>query len=97
MKVAFTPEAAQQADDCDAWWREHRPSGPGLFARELAEAQAIIVSMPGIGPVYTILDGRAVRRFLLRRSRNHVYYVVESDCVIIHSIWGAPKGRGPNL
>jgi len=97
MKIAFTPEAAQQADYCDSWWREHRSSNPGLFARELADAQAMLVAMPGIGPVYTVLDGRPVRRIMLRKTRNHLYYVVEADCVIIHSVWGAPKGRGPNL
>jgi hypothetical protein len=97
MKLAFTPEAEQLADTCDSWWRENRPSVPGLFARELAEAKDLILAMPGIGAAYSVLDGRVVRRFLLKRTKNHVYYVVETDRIVVHSIWGAPKGRGPSL
>jgi hypothetical protein len=32
MNLGFTPEAEQQADECDAWWREHRDACD-LFAR----------------------------------------------------------------
>ncbi len=97
MKIVFTIEAEHQADACDAWWRQHRPSASGLFARELSDAKGAIAGMPSIGRVYTILDGRPVRRLLLPKSRNHVYYVVEEECIVVHAVWGAPKGRGPNL
>jgi hypothetical protein len=59
MKVRFTPEAEEQAEAIDSWWRQHRMDARGLFAREPANmAQGIL---------------------------------------IIHAIWGAPKGRGPKL
>jgi hypothetical protein len=86
MRIIFTLEAEQHADYCDSWWREHRPSNPGLFARELAEAKVLMVGMPSIGPVYTMLDGRPVRRIMLRKTRNHLYYVVEADCIVIHAV-----------
>jgi hypothetical protein len=37
MKLVFTPEAGQHADECDTWWRENRDARD-LFARELAGA-----------------------------------------------------------
>ena len=95
MRVVFTPEAAAQADHCDSWWRQHRPSAPGLFARELVEAAGLVAQAPGIGPVHRTIDGHPVRRLLLKKTRNHVYYVVEADRIVVHSVWGAVKGRGP--
>jgi hypothetical protein len=35
MKLVFTPEAKEQADECDTWRRENRDARD-LFARELA-------------------------------------------------------------
>ena len=41
MKVYFTPEAEEQVDEIDLWWRANRLKAPGLFARELAEAKVL--------------------------------------------------------
>lgn len=68
MRIVFTVEAEQQADSCDRWWREHRPSAPGLFARELSGAKELLAAVPGVGPVYTVLDGRPMRRILLQKT-----------------------------
>jgi hypothetical protein len=54
MNVRLTPEAEAQADACDAWWRENRDVRD-LFARELRDTKAKLVSKPKIGTVYTIL------------------------------------------
>jgi len=69
MKVVFTPEAEQQAERCDSWWRENGRSARDLFARELAEAKALLVEAPNIGVLYTMLDGQPVRRVLMRLRR----------------------------
>jgi plasmid stabilization system protein ParE len=99
MKVFFTPEAEQQADYCDAWWRENRPASRDLFARELAEAKALVLNVPDIGSVYTMLEGQPVRRVLMKKTRHHFYYVVDADhdCITVHSVWGARKEQGPKL
>jgi plasmid stabilization system protein ParE len=99
MNVRFTPEADEQADTIDVWWREHRPSAPGLFARELADAWALVAANPKIGTVYTLLDGEPVRKVYMPRTRHHVYYTYNQDDgeIVIHAVWGAPKGRGPKL
>jgi len=98
MKLVFTPEAEEQADECDRWWREHRDARD-LFARELAAAKTFLREGAIVGSVYTVLDGMAVRRVLLRKTRTHVYYSIDrdADLVTILAVWGAPKGRGPNL
>jgi plasmid stabilization system protein ParE len=99
MKVVFTPEAEEQAERCDTWWRENRTSSRDLFARELAETKMLLLETPNVGTVHAVLDGVPVRRVLLRKTRTHVYYVadLEADAVIIHSVWGAPKQWAPRF
>jgi hypothetical protein len=99
MKIFFTPEADEEAEYCDTWWREHRPATANLFAQELAEAKALIVNVPNIGAEYATLEGQTVRRVLMKKTGHHLYYGVESslDCIIVYSIWGARKRGGPRL
>jgi plasmid stabilization system protein ParE len=98
MKLVFTPEAEEQADECDRWWREHRDA-KDIFARELAGTRTLLREAPNIGSMYTVLDGLPVRRVLLRKTRTHVYYSVDGDAelVTVLAVWGAPKGRAPKL
>jgi hypothetical protein len=57
------------------------------------------VSNPTLGTVYTILDGRPVRKVLMPKTRHHLFYAVEFDAgvIIIHAVWGAPRESGPSL
>jgi plasmid stabilization system protein ParE len=98
MKLVFTPEAEQHADECDTWWREHRDARD-LFARELAGAKTFLREAPNVGSMYTVLDGLFVRRVLLRKTGTHVYYSIDEDAdvVTVLAVWGAPKGRAPKL
>jgi plasmid stabilization system protein ParE len=99
VKVRFTPEAEQQAEESDTWWRQHRPEARDLFAQELRYATDRILSMPDIGTIAAVVQGRPVRRLLMRRTRHHLYYsrIPEQDVLIVHAIWGAPRGVGPPL
>jgi hypothetical protein len=99
MKLFFTPEAEQQAEECDTWWRGNRKGTPDLFASELAAAKALVLMAPNVGSLYALLDGQPVRRVLMHKTGNHLYYVVDSDKdqIVVHSIWGGPKERGPKL
>ena len=99
MKFVFTPEAEQQADECDTWWRVNRKATAGLFASELATLKALLLVSPNVGSVYALLDGQPVRRVLMKKTGNHLYYVVDSehDQIIVHSVWGASKEHGPEL
>ena len=99
MKVAFTPEADRQATELDGWWREHRPAAPDLLARELADGLALLALTPTAGTCYTAQGGRTFRRLLLPRSRNHVYFEIDEvhGLLIVHAVWGTPRGREPDL
>lgn len=98
MNVQLSPEAEQQAEACDAWWRENREDARDLFARELAATRAQLAITPKIGVVWKIIRGKPVRKFLKPRTRHHVYYEIEaSGDIMIHAIWGAPKDGGPRL
>jgi plasmid stabilization system protein ParE len=99
VKTRLTAPARQQVARIDLWWREHRPTAPGLFARELAEAQALLAANPEVGTRYTERHGVLVRRVLPSKTHQHVYYQVDSanDLVLILAVWGAPRGRGPRL
>jgi plasmid stabilization system protein ParE len=99
MKLVFTPEAERHATEMDTWWREHRPGAHDLFARELAEARELIAGAPTVGAMYTTKSGKRVRRVLMPKTRNHVYFEVDElrELIIVLAIWGAPRGRGPRL
>ena len=99
MKIKLTPRAQRRVKVVGAWWREHRPNVPDLFAEELAWAKNELLSRPYLAPIYAIVEGRVFRRLLLPKTEQHVYYVVDkaADLVIVHTIWGARRGRGPRL
>jgi plasmid stabilization system protein ParE len=98
MNLRLTPRALAEAKRIKTWWHRHRSSVPDLFERELDVALAHILATPTLGILYDQGDLEVpVRRVLLPKSKNHVYYAVEATEVVVLSIWGAPKGRGPNL
>jgi len=94
--VFTTPRAHRQILAIDAWWRENREKAPDKFADELALAFRTIGTLPGAGQRYPD-PVRDVRRVLMRSTRHHVYYVEESDRVLVVAVWGAVKGSGPDL
>jgi plasmid stabilization system protein ParE len=99
VKLFFTPGAERQATEMDAWLREHRPGARDLFARELAEARELIAGTPTAGTKYMAVSGMPFRRVFMPRTKNHIYFEVDEaqGVVIVHALWGAPRGRGPKL
>ena len=99
MNVRLTPDAEEQAEASDSWWREDRKEARDLFARELAASKAQLVSTPKIGIVYAVVRGQPVRKFLMPRTRHHIFYAIDPETgdIIVHAIWGAPKEHGPKL
>ena len=99
MKTRLAAPARKQADRIDRWWRENRSAVGDLFARELAEARRLLESSPEIGTPFLARHPNIVRRVLLPKTKNHVYYIFDriENIVIIVAVWGAPKGRGPKL
>ena len=99
MKVVLTPRARRRAKAVSAWWQANRATAPDLFERELSAARQILALEPRVGRFYATIGGETIRRILLPRTEQHVYYAVDeqTERVVVHTIWGARRGRGPEL
>ena len=100
MKFRWSPRALKDAKRLKTWWRRHRPKAPDLFEEELRGALRQIGSMPNLGAVYEHGEhdeSVEVRRLLMPKTRNYIFYAVEETVIRVLSVWGAPKGRGPKL
>ena len=99
MKVFFTARARRRAALVAQWWRANRPAAPTLFEEELESATRRLEHLVVPGIVYSTVRGRPVCRVLLTQSAQHVYYSVDAQAkrVIVHTNWGARRGRGPAL
>ena len=97
--VRFTPEALDEVEKEDEWWRTHRLAAPELFLEELESAIERLVEQPRSGKAVREPDAPALQRVLLRKTRRHVYYLynVDQDELVIHSVWGAVRGSKPEL
>ncbi len=73
------------------------PAGaPSLFEQEFAAALDRIAQLPGSGKLYEEGDlGVPVRRVLLPKTLNHVYYAVDGQDLVVLSVWGARHEAGP--
>ena len=96
MKLRLTPRALGEAKRIKSWWRTHRDAHH-LFDEELTRTLDTILATPTIGAPYASDLEVGVRRVLMRKTRNHIYYTVHDDQVVILSIWGTPHKHGPKL
>ena len=53
--------------------------------------------LPGIGAPYELSPLPGVRRLYLDKVACHLYYTSDDEQVIIRSMWGATRGRGPSF
>jgi len=97
MKVRLAPRALSEAERLKTWWLKNRPLAPDLFDEEIAAAIERIGAAPGLGAIYPSSFARTLRRVLMPRTQNHVYYVVRANEVVVLSVWGAPRAKGPKL
>ena len=97
LHLRFVPRAVEQLEQADQWWRENRSAAPDLVVTELADAVELLRNSPGAGACYPNESLPDVRRFLLRRTRFHVYYVVRNDTLVIAAVWSGLRGHGPPL
>lgn len=98
MNIFFTPRARARVRGIDAWWREHRPEAPNLFDEELEAAQLHIATESHLSSPWRVVGGMLIRRVLLEKTRQWLYYSVEGDDqIIVHTVWGAQRGSEPEL
>jgi hypothetical protein len=50
-----------------------------------------------MGTAYEADVGFPVRRMLLKKSATHVYFGLNGDEIVVLSVWGAHRKRGPKL
>jgi plasmid stabilization system protein ParE len=82
-----------------AWWKENRRAAPRAFDDELAHALELIALTPAAGEPWRSQKLPGVRRWLLEKTRYHVYYTAdeESRTVTVRMVWYAGRKRGPKL
>jgi plasmid stabilization system protein ParE len=80
------------------WWAENRPAAPDLLEQELRNVLALVAATPTLGALARDTRVKDVRRVLLRRTRYHVYYRVDSASVRLEvlALWHASR-RDPSL
>ena len=81
------------------WWRAHRPAIPYLFNEELKEVQEALSATPKLGVTYHRKGTDLIYRVLLPKTEQHLYYAIddEAEVILVLTIWGARRGRGPKL
>ena len=97
LRVILAAQAVRDVAEIDRWWRENRRAAPDLFLEEFSAALQLIGSAPFAGRHYRETNVPHVRRFLMRATRYHVYYVVGVAEAEVHTVWSAVRGAGPDL
>lgn len=97
MKVRLAPRAIREAKRIKTWWVANRPEAPERFDDELTIALEQIEATPTLGSLYGSEVDPPIRRLLMPTTENHVYYTIHDDEIVIVSVWGAPRRRGPKL
>ncbi len=92
MNIKFTPRAQSEAEAKTKWWRKNRQASADLFDDELAEVLAAIQRDPTIGAVHRSKHSAIVRKRLMPRTKNHVYFAIHEGIILIVSVWGFSGG-----
>jgi plasmid stabilization system protein ParE len=99
MKVRFSEQGFERVQFVDDWWRANRDKAPDLFDEELNRIVTLLPRTPNMGTRYAEIGGLVIRRVLLKKTRQYVYYWVDTDNDIIEivSVWGTKRGKPPLL
>jgi plasmid stabilization system protein ParE len=99
VKLRVGKRAQKQAERIDDWWVNHRPEAPTLFTDELEETFQHICERAAAGVRWPTARRPFLRRILMARTENHVYFQVDDKTQTVHvlSVWGGPRGKTPKL
>ncbi len=101
MRVYFTPDAKAAIREKRAWWQANRDKAPALFLEEL---RAVLVKLrTGADDErqrYRVSRGQLVWRILMPKTKNHIYYRVDSaaqqiDVLLVWNAVGLPPEHFP--
>ena len=96
MRLRLTPRALAEAKRLKSWWVSNRDDRD-LFDDEFSATLAKLLKTPMIGTSYSSRFEVGVRRVLMKKTNNHLYFTVHDEEVVVLSVWGAPRKRGPKL
>jgi plasmid stabilization system protein ParE len=97
VKLVFARRVLREIERNGRWWVTHRDAKT-LFEEELARALRQIREDPTIGAVYRVIRNREQRRILMPKTARHVYYRLDGpERILILSVWGARRRRGPKI
>ena len=97
MNLKYALRALKEIEECDRWWKANRDAH-SLFEEELAAAIRQIRTDPRLGQVYRVVGTLVQRRILMPKTAHHLYYRLEGpDLILVLSVWGARRKRGPKL
>lgn len=98
VKILLLEEAQRRFEAEDAWWRANRDSKE-LLTEEFVATLGRVSSLPERGQHYRSCRGKLIQRWLMPRTRCHIYYFHdrERSTIEVHTIWGARRRRGPKL
>ncbi len=95
MNVRFTPRAESEAERKRKWWRKNRDKAPDLLDDELADAIERIRANPStIGAIFESDFPSTVRRVLMKKTKNNVFFAVIDGEIVILSIWALRGSAG---
>ena len=97
FRILVAGRAKRELARATDWWRTNRLDAPALFLDELTTAFELIARAPHSGGI--IENPVGVRRWLLPRSRFHIYYTTDDRArtVMVRALWHATRGSGPKL
>jgi hypothetical protein len=98
VRVKVTKRAERRIEIVDRFWRKNRLDAPNLFKEELTAAEIRLSEDPLAGKA-CVIHGNQLRRLLLERTEQWVYYVVRArqQLIVVWTVWGARRGRDPKL
>jgi plasmid stabilization system protein ParE len=99
VKFTISKRALRQVEKIARWWVAHRPAAPSMFMDELGTAERLLRGHPEAGIAYATHRTGVIRRILLGGTKHHLYYRYHADRdeLLVLSVWGAPRERGPKL
>ena len=97
MKFEVSRRARRELERIHRWWIANRDARD-LFVRELADAEAHLRTAPE-GEVWRQRGGRVIRRWLLPKTKYHLYYEYQlaEQRLLVVAVWGAARGSTPRL
>lgn len=99
MKLRLGRRVITEIERKESWWAKNRPKAPDLFARELRDTLELVRTTPGAGIGWPTARRPTLRRILMVRTQNHLFFMVDDSeqAIDVLAIWGASRKRAPKL